>query len=155
MLGKGVCETSFLVALIGYWGSYWAGWGPMSFPLPETLLGLRVSNAVAIAAGASFITALCFAITRRETDAVEVFRPYGLILFGGGVFLLPLASPWIFFGEVPSNGGLTARLFRSGMSEAPSFSLYIALFLSIGSFGLYLVTIGVRGLFSEIAAKVS
>ncbi len=153
MVGKRVCETSFLAALIGYWLSYWAASGPLPVPLPETLLGLRVSNAIAAAAGASFISAFCFSVPRREANAVEVFRPYGLILLGGALFLVTVATPWIFFGEVPGNGGVTARLFRSGMSEAPSFSFYIALFLSIGSFGLYLVLIGVKGMFSEAAVK--
>lgn len=154
MIGKRVGEVAFLAALLCFWIGYWIAPELISLPLPETLLSPRVANAIAVAASASFLTSLCFAVTRKEADAVEVLRPYGLVLLGGAIFVLTYTFPWLFFVNEPNGPGVTAWLFRLGMSEAPSFSLYIALMLSLGSFGLYLFTIGLKGFFSELSSRL-
>lgn len=154
MIGKRVVEVAFLVALLCFWIGYWITPELIPLPLPETLLSPRVANAIAVAASASLLSALFFAVTRKEADAIEVFRPYGLVLFGGAVFVLTYTFPWLFFVNGPSGLGVTAWFFRLGTSEAPSFSLYIALILSLGSFGLYLFTIGLKAFLSVFSPRL-
>jgi hypothetical protein len=154
MIGKRVVEVAFLAGLICFWIGYWITPELISLPLPETLLSPRVANAIAAAASASLLSSFCFAVARKEADAIEVFRPYGLVLIGGAVFVLTYTFPWLFFVNRPRGLGMTAWLFQLGTSEAPSFSLYIALTLSLGGFGLYLFIIGLKGFFSELSARL-
>lgn len=154
MIGDRVFATAFPVVLIFYWIGYWTLPESLALPLPETLLSHRVTNAIALAATASIALALYYAGVRKEADAVEVFRPYGLVLIGGAIFIATFSYPWLFFNEAPKGHiGVTARHFQMGINESPYFSLYIAAFLSLGSFGLYLLVTGVKGFFAELTAK--
>lgn len=88
MIGKRVGEVVFLAALIFFWVDYWITPEQISLPLPETLLSPQVANAIAVAASAPILSSVLFSVTRKEADAIEVVRPYGLVLFGGAVFIL-------------------------------------------------------------------
>lgn len=154
MIGDRVFATAFPVVLVFYWIGYWTLPESLALPFPETLLSPRVANAIALAATASIAPALCYAGVRKEADAVEVFRPYGLVLIGGAIFIATFSYPWLFFNEVPKgDSGITARHFRMGVNDSPYFSLYIAVFLSLGSFGLYLLVTGAKGFFTELTAR--
>ncbi|MBD9425935.1 hypothetical protein IB232_11435 [Pseudomonas sp. PDM15] len=150
MIGRYVFETCFMLAFLAFWLAC------LLFPESQTLgeaLPTVASSAhcVVAAAIASVFAACILAIFRNETNVIEVFGSWEVMIFGllistfcyGGVFIL-------YGGYMPGGNGLTMRVIRGGAESNLALCLLVSVAFSLGGSALYFAGQGLKGFNEKI-----
>lgn len=145
MIGRGVIEAGVLSSLLGFWLAFLCIPQGIQIYWDMPLLNEK-SYYVLISAMASIVSAIYLSAKRIESDVVEVFGRYGLIIFGGLATFFFYIFPFVLYGGgMPRGDGVTLRLISAGVGSNFFLSVIVALPFSLGAFSLYIFLQGFKG----------